>query len=213
MPYHSSNVMDAPRRAGTGSMAAVAAHGDPDDDRGGSNRSAVAALIFGVVGGSLIAIVLGFVGRARAKTVGHGRGMATTGLVLGVLWLVAQGAYVGVEWRSQVADAVRQHTTQSSGSLDSGCAAVEGSDAVATMNADARAGNVAKLVTDFRTLATQMSAAEAKTTRPDAVAAMKAFATDLTAYADALSNGQSFSAADLNKFVADAGAVDKACAP
>jgi len=204
--------MDAPRRADTGSMSAVAARGHADADRRGSNGRAIAALVFGIVGGSLIAIVLGMAGRARARAVGHGRGIATTGLILGVLWLAAQ-AYVGIEYRSQVVDLVRDHTTSPAAAADPGCAAVEGSGAVATMDADARAGNVTKLVTDFRTLATAMTTAEAKTARPAAATAMRTFATDLTAYADSMSKGQTFSQAEINKFVADAGAVDKACAP
>jgi hypothetical protein len=183
------------------------------DGKPQANRAAVAALVFGIIGGSLFAIVLGFVGRARAKTAGRGRAMATVGLMLGVIWLVVEGGVIAVETQSRLATVVKQYVMPTPAPMDQGCAAVEGSGAAATMEADAKAGDVTKLVTDFHTMAAEMTAAQAKTTRPVAAAAMKQFATDLTTYSASLSKGQSFSQAEVNKFVADAGAVDKACAP
>ena len=75
----------------------------------GRNRPAVAALVVGVlafllgvtiIGGLVLgsaAMALGLVGRARARTVGRGRGLAITGAVLGALGVVlALAAYLYV---------------------------------------------------------------------------------------------------------------------
>jgi hypothetical protein len=177
------------------------------------NGAAVAALVFGIFGGSVLAIVLGFIGRARAKTAGRGRAMATTGLVLGVIWLAVEAGVIVAAMHPGMHDTVKPPTAPAAAVMDRGCAVAEGSAAAATMEADARAGNVTKLVTDFHTMASQMTAAQAKTARPAAAAAMKQFAADLTTYAASLSKGQAFTQAEINKFVADAGEVDKACKP
>jgi hypothetical protein len=209
--YQPSTVI-GPGRAGRPDPSTEAATG-PDDTPTGTNGVASVALFFGIIGGSLIAIVLGFVGRARARTTGRGKGIATAGLVLGLLWLAAEAGIAGAVWHSQVATVVRQNTTPAAAPTDPGCAAVEQSGAVATMDADARAGNMTKLVTDFRALSATMTAAQAKTGRTDAAAAMKVFAADLTSYANSVSKGQALSQDEVNKFVADAAAVDRACAP
>jgi hypothetical protein len=177
------------------------------------NGAAVAALVFGIVGASILAIVLGFLGRARAKTAVRGRAMATTGLVLGVIWLAVEGGAIAVATHSDPPHAAAHHTTSTPKVMDPGCAAVEESGAAATMEADAKAGDVKKLAADFRIMAKQLTAAQAKTTRPVAATAMKQFAADLTTYAASLSKGQAFTQAEINKFVADAGAVDRACTP
>lgn len=176
------------------------------------NGAAVAAIVFGIFGASVLAIVLGFIGRARAKAVGRGRAMATTGLVLGMIWLVVEGGVVAA-MQTGVRGHAEHPTTSTTAVMDPGCAAVEGSTAAATMEADAKAGDVKKLVTDFRTMASLMTTAQATTARPAAAAAMKQFATDLTTYAALLNKGQGFTEAEINKFVADAGAVDRACRP
>jgi|GEM_PF-6111169 len=183
------------------------------DGKPRSNGAAVAALVFGIVGASLLAIVLGLIGRARAKTTARGRAMATTGLILGVIWLAVEGGVVIAATNARLPGTVKHPTPSTATVMDPGCAAVEGSGAAATMEADAKAGNVTKLVTDFHTMASEMTAAQAKTTRPAAAAAMKQFAADLTTYATSLSTGQAFTPAEIEKFVADAGAVDRACRP
>jgi hypothetical protein len=211
-PYQPSTFFDEAARPAappaTSSRAPGYADGKPRP-----NGAAVAAIVFGIVGGSVLAIVLGFIGRARAKTAGRGRAMATTGLVLGVIWLAVEGGVIVAATHSGVRGSAKHPTTTTTTVLDPGCAAAEGSGAAATMEADAKAGNVTKLVTDFHTMASLMTAAQAKTARPAAAAAMKQFAADLTTYAASLSKGQAFTQAEINKFVADAGAVDRACRP
>ena len=211
-PYQPSTFLDS----AAPTAAPPAPSGRPPgyaDGKPRPNGAAVAALVFGMVGASVLAIVLGFIGRARAKTAGRGRAMATTGLVLGVIWLAVEGGAIAVATHSGLPHAAAHHTTSTPKVMDPGCAAVEGSGAAATMEADAKAGDVTKLAADFRTMATQLTAAQAKTTRPVAATAMKQFAADLTTYAAALSKGQAFTQAEINRFVADAGAVDQACAP
>jgi hypothetical protein len=211
-PYQPSTFLDsaAPTAAPPATSGRPPGYADGQPSR---NGAAVAALVFGIVGASVLAIVLGFIGRARAKTVGRGRAMATTGLVLGVIFLAVEGGAIAVATHSGLPRAATNHTTSTPKVMDPGCAAVEGSGAAATMEADAKAGDVTKLVADFRTMATQLTAAQAKTTRPVAATAMKQFAADLTTYAASLSKGQAFTQAEINKFVADAGAVDRACTP
>ena len=51
---------------------------------------AIASLVFGVIGGSILAIVFGLIARNRIDKSGGtlgGRGLATAGIVLGALWL------------------------------------------------------------------------------------------------------------------------------
>ncbi len=213
-PYQPSTFFDDAAPPSAPPASSVRAPGYADG-KPRPNGAAVAALVFGIVGGSVLAIVLGFIGRARAKTAGRGRAMATTGLVFGVIWLAVEGGVIVAETHSGVHGTPKPQTTSTATAtvLDPGCTMAEGSAAAATMEADAKAGNVTKLVADFRTMASLMTAAQAKTARPAAAVAMKQFAADLTTYAASLSKGQAFTQAEINKFVADAGAVDKACKP
>ena len=51
---------------------------------------AVASLVLGLIGGSVLAIIFGFVARTKIKRSGgtlRGKGIATAGIVLGILWL------------------------------------------------------------------------------------------------------------------------------
>jgi hypothetical protein len=211
--YEPSTFFESTARADAPPVPSSRAPGYADGKRR-PNGAAVAALVFGIVGGSVLAIVLGFIGRARAKTAGRGRAMATTGLILGVIWLAVQGAAIVEATGSGLPVSVKHPTTTSTAAVtDPGCVLAEGSGAAATMEADAKAGNVTKLVTDFHTRASEMTAAQAKTARPAAAAAMKQFAADLTTYAASLRKGQAFTQAEIDKFVTDAGAVDRACSP
>jgi Domain of unknown function (DUF4190) len=58
---------------------------------------AIASLILGIVGGSVLAIVFGFVARGRIRRSGAGgRGLATSGIVLGFLWLALCGGLIAL---------------------------------------------------------------------------------------------------------------------
>ncbi|QAY61988.1 DUF4190 domain-containing protein [Xylanimonas allomyrinae] len=63
----------------------------------GTDRFAVAALVLGLAGASVLAIIFGFVGLSRVKKSGRkGRGMTIAGIVLGFVWLVIALALVGL---------------------------------------------------------------------------------------------------------------------
>jgi Domain of unknown function (DUF4190)/Septum formation len=55
----------------------------------GTNGFAIAALIFGLIGGVLLSVIFGFVALSQIKKRGQGgRGMAIAGLVLSALWTI-----------------------------------------------------------------------------------------------------------------------------
>ena len=58
--------------------------------RPGTNGFAIAALIFGIIGGALLGVIFGFVALSQIKRSGQGgRGMAIAGLVLSGVWVLA----------------------------------------------------------------------------------------------------------------------------
>jgi hypothetical protein len=59
-----------------------------------TNGFAIAALIFGIIGGSILGLIFGIIGLRRSKSTGTGRGMSIAGIVLSVLWLIAAIAIV-----------------------------------------------------------------------------------------------------------------------
>jgi len=63
----------------------------------GTNGFAIASLIFGIIGGSLFAWIFGGVALSKIKQTGQsGRGMAITGIVLGIAWVVLFAIIVAV---------------------------------------------------------------------------------------------------------------------
>lgn len=67
-----------------------------------TNPLAIVSLVLGVIGCSIIAIVLGLVARSQiGKTPNaKGRGMATAGIVLGALWFVGGIAFAAIAFSS-----------------------------------------------------------------------------------------------------------------
>lgn len=60
-----------------------------------TNTCAILALVFGILGGSVVAVVLGHVALSQIRRTGdQGRGMAIAGLVLGYFWIAVVIAYV-----------------------------------------------------------------------------------------------------------------------
>ncbi|MBB2989336.1 hypothetical protein FHR72_000799 [Mycolicibacterium iranicum] len=59
-----------------------------------TNWWAIVSLIFGVIGGVLVALVCGIVGLNKAKEYRTGRGMAIAGIVLSVLWTIGIAIFV-----------------------------------------------------------------------------------------------------------------------
>ena len=60
------------------------------------NGLAVAALIFGIIGGSILGLIFGILGLRKSKQTGTGKGMSIAGIILSVLWLIATIAIVAV---------------------------------------------------------------------------------------------------------------------
>ena len=63
----------------------------------GTNGSAKAGLVFGIIPfmGGLLGVVFGAIGLSQTRRTGQrGRGMATAGLVLGIVWVLALGGAV-----------------------------------------------------------------------------------------------------------------------
>ena len=55
----------------------------------GTNGFAIAALIFGIIGGALLGFIFGFIALSQTKRTGQsGRGMAIAGIVLSALWTI-----------------------------------------------------------------------------------------------------------------------------
>ena len=55
----------------------------------GTNGFAIAALIFGIIGGALLGFIFGFIALSQTKRTGqNGRGMAIAGIVLSALWTI-----------------------------------------------------------------------------------------------------------------------------
>lgn len=55
----------------------------------GTNGFAIAALVFGIIGGILLAVIFGFIALSQIKKTGQaGRGLAIAGLVLAALYTI-----------------------------------------------------------------------------------------------------------------------------
>jgi serine/threonine protein kinase len=63
--------------------------GYPPPRNQGTNGFAIAALIFGIIGGALLGFIFGFIALSQTKRTGqNGRGMAIAGIVLSAVWTV-----------------------------------------------------------------------------------------------------------------------------
>lgn len=63
----------------------------------GTNGFAIAALVFGIIGGALLGVIFGFVALSQIKRSGQGgRGMAIAGLILSGVWVLVVGALIAL---------------------------------------------------------------------------------------------------------------------
>ncbi len=162
------------------------------------NGLATASLVLGILGVSVIGLILGIVGLGRAKKVGRGKGKALVGIILSVLWLAGQitvGVYIG----THVAKAA-----------DPGCVAVNAF--VDNDKAfDEAAGSPENLKAEFQRIVAGLRDSAAKSNNSEARAAINKLADDFQELLDALTNATP-PAEDLQTRVeADGNAVDKAC--
>jgi len=64
--------------------------GYPPQRKPGTNGFAIAALIFGIIGGLVLGYIFGFIALSQTKRTGQaGRGLAIAGLILSGLWTIA----------------------------------------------------------------------------------------------------------------------------
>src|SRR4029078_11420841 len=65
------------------------APGHPAPRSQGPNGCAIAALIFGIIGGALLGYIFGFIALSQTKRTGqNGRGLALAGVILSSLWSI-----------------------------------------------------------------------------------------------------------------------------
>jgi hypothetical protein len=166
----------------------------------GGNGFAVAALIFGIIGGSVLGLIFGILGVARAKKVNRGKAMAWIGIVLSIIWLIGQIAFVVF-----VADKVAKVA-------DPGCQAYQ---TVTTTYSEAKltadAADPAKFIADLNGIATGLKDAAGKAKSADAKTAIQAEADHVQALLDAINGGQAPDPGFEAQLNADDKAVADAC--
>jgi hypothetical protein len=159
------------------------------------NGFAVAALIFGILGGVLFGLLFGFMGLARARKVGTGKGMAWAGILFSLLWIVG-GAAVFVTVGPNLLKAANP-----------GCIAAK--DVLATTSKLTAGGD--NLRNDLVSVANGLEAAAARSTDADATKAIKDLADDYQEFVDAIDGDASVGADLNNRLRADTDAVNRAC--
>jgi hypothetical protein len=165
------------------------------------NGFAVTSLVTGILGLFPFGLIFGFMGLSRAKKVGKGKGMAWTGIILSLAYLVAfvGGAVVLVP-----------HIVKAS---DPGCQVaikVNNNYPDSKVNADL-AANPAVGVADLTAELSGLTDAASKAKNATAKADMQASVADITATLTSLASGQAPTAAAQAKSVADENALTKAC--
>lgn len=162
----------------------------------GKNGFAVAALVFGLIGGILFGLGFGIAGLVRSKKVGKGKVMSWFGIALSILWIAPVAYFV-------------PHLLKAS---DAGCIAAKqtiGTYNDAKFKADETDPNALKA--DFQTVATQLTSAAAKSSNSAARTSIKSMAGDFQQLVDDL-NSSTAPASDLQDHLnTDAAKVDSAC--
>jgi hypothetical protein len=164
-----------------------------------SNGFAVASLIFGIIGGSLLGLIFGFIGLSKAKKIGgKGRGMSITGIILSVVWLVASVGVV-VYVASQVAE-----------QNDPGCAAAR-AFILNDSNMQFDTSSASTLKADLQTIVDELNADANLARSADAKSAIKAMADDFKELLDAIDSGDLPGADFDSRISRDGAAIDAAC--
>jgi hypothetical protein len=160
------------------------------------NGLAVAALVFGILGGLPLAVGFGIAGLVRAAKVGRGRAMSWIGMALSVLWLLPVVLLV-------------PHLAKAS---DPGCVAAKSTvNTYGNSKLSADSGDPAALKSDLQALVSQLTGAAAASNSGAARAAITTLAGDFTELLDDLTAVKT-PAPDLQSRIdADAAAVDRAC--
>jgi hypothetical protein len=164
-----------------------------------SNGFAVASLIFGIIGGSLLGLIFGFLGLSKAKKIGgKGRGMSVTGIILSVVWLVASigvGVYVFTQLKERT---------------DPGCAAAR-EFILDDSNLQFNSTSEAALKADLQRVVDELNADADMARSAEAKAAIKAMADDFKQLMDAIDSGNVPGPEFDAKITRDGQAIDAAC--
>jgi hypothetical protein len=170
----------------------------------GSNGFAIAALIFGIIGGSVLGLIFGIVGLIRSKKVNSGKAMSWIGIVLSTLWLVGQIIFVVVVV-TKVADTVSKAN-------DAGCVAYQ---TVTTTYSEekiaADASDPTALMADFSAIATGLNSAASRSESAEAKAAIQAEAGHIQAFVAAVTSGGTADPGFVATLEADDKAIATAC--
>lgn len=168
----------------------------------GKNGFAVAALIFGIIGGVLFGLVFGIIGVVRSKKAGKGKVMSWIGIILSVLWLIPIA--ILVPHLLKTTDNVIKAT-------DSGCMAATATVTGSEDKFTADESNPTALKADLQTIVTQLNADAAKSGNSAARASITVLAGDYQQLLDSVNSGTAPSTDLQNRMQSDADAVDSAC--
>jgi predicted lipid-binding transport protein (Tim44 family) len=163
------------------------------------NGFAVASLIFGIIGGSLLGLIFGFIGLSKAKKIGgKGRGMSIAGIILSVVWLVAS---IGI---------VVYVATQVVEQNDPGCAAAR-AFILDEENMQFDTSSEAALKADLQAVVDELNADADLARNAEAKTAIKAMANDFKELLDAIDSGALPGADFDSRITRDGAAIDAAC--
>jgi hypothetical protein len=163
------------------------------------NGFAVASLIFGLIGGSLLGLIFGFIGLSKAKKIGgKGRGMSIAGIILSVVWLAAS---IGV-----VVYVANQVVEQN----DPGCAAAR-AFILKDSNMQFDTSSEAALKADLQAVVDELNTDADLARNAEAKTAIKAMAKDFQELLDAIDSGALPSADFDSRITRDGAAIDAAC--
>lgn len=161
-----------------------------------SNGFAVASLVLGLIGGTVLSLIFGVVGLRRARNGGPGKVMSWFGIGLSIVWIVPI-AYL------------LPHLIKAT---DPGCKAVQATLKTYTP-ADLKAdqGNLAKFRADVTTMAEQFRAAADKSRDEKTRTAITKYAHDYQEMVDVIDGHQKLDPELGTRIDDDGKALDSAC--
>ncbi|MDH6108919.1 hypothetical protein P3T36_006288 [Kitasatospora sp. MAP12-15] len=161
----------------------------------GKNGFAVAALVFGILGGIPLALIFGIVGLVRSKKAGKGKVMSWIGILLALLWIVPIALLV-------------PHVLKAT---DAGCLSATASVTSSADKLNADGNDPAAMKADLQNVVTQLNGDAGKAGNSAARTSIQALAGDYQQLLDSLTNGTAPSSDLTDRMTADANKVDSAC--
>lgn len=163
-----------------------------------SNGFAVASLVLGLIGGTVLSLIFGVVGLRRARNGGPGKVMSWFGIGLSIVWMVPLAYLI-------------PHLLKAS---DPGCKAVQATlktYSPAVLGADQDPSHPAKFQADMATMAKQFRAAADKSQDAKARTAITNYARDYQEMADVIGGDQELDPRLGGRIDEDGKALDSAC--